>query len=83
MTDYVTAEVEKKYEERKEGFASKADVYSLKEDISSVKGDVQTVKTEIARLETKIAESSTTNTRWVIGLFMALALMIIGLYIRR
>ena len=41
------------------------------------------IKEQGSRLETKIAEAQTASLRWLIGLFISLALMIIGLYIRK
>ena len=41
------------------------------------------LKEQGSRLETKIAETSTGNLRWVFGFFIALALMIIGLYLKK
>ena len=41
------------------------------------------MKEQGSRLETKIAETSTSNLRWVFSFFIALALMIIGLYLKK
>ena len=41
------------------------------------------MKEQNSRLETKIAETSTSNLRWVFSFFIAIALMIIGLYIKK
>lgn len=40
-------------------------------------------KEDIYRLDVKISETKTDLLKWFIGLFIALALMVIGLYIKK
>ena len=39
-------------------------------------------KEDILKLETKLAETKVDIIKWVVGIFFALALMIIGLYLK-
>lgn len=39
-------------------------------------------KEDILKLETKLAETKVDIIKWVVGIFFALAMMIIGLYIK-
>ena len=59
----------------------------LHKDLEILRGDMdkklETLRVEMGRLETKIAETSTSNLRWVFSFFIALALMIIGLYLKK
>ncbi len=52
----------------------------LHKDLEILRGEM---KEQGSRLETKIAETSTSNLRWVFSFFIALALMIIGLYLKK
>ena len=60
---------------------------SLTEFKSNIKEDLlrleMNLKTEIKNLELKIEQTKSDLLKWFIGLFMALALMIIGLYLRK
>ena len=40
-------------------------------------------KEDVSRIEVKIAESKTDSIKWTFSFFMALALMIIGLYFKK
>lgn len=53
---------------------------NVKEDLLRLE---MNVKTEIKNLELKIEQTKSDLLKWFIGLFIALALMIIGLYLNR
>ena len=49
----------------------------------SEKKDTLATKEDILKLETKLAETKVDLIKWVFGFFMALALMVIGLYLKK
>ncbi len=49
----------------------------------STKGDILTLKEDISRLEIKIAETKVDLIKWVFTFFAAIAVMIIGLYLKK
>ena len=75
LTEAIEAVIDQKVEDS----SKKYEVLNRK-DLELIRVEV---KEQGSRLETKIAESQTASLRWLIGLFITLALMIIGLYIKR
>ena len=55
----------------------------FKEDLLKLELKIEQNNTKIEQNSTKIEQSKTEMLRWFIGLFVALALMIIGLYIKK
>jgi hypothetical protein len=66
----------------------------VKEDLSQLDGEIRKLDTEIKKLDAKIdlkvsdlrceiKESKVDTIKWMIGIFLALALMIMGLYIKK
>lgn len=55
------------------GVATKTDLAELKTEL----------KTDIANLRTEMKADKTDTIKWVVGVFIALALMIIGLYFKK
>ena len=53
---------------------------SMKEDFKQLELNIEKIK---STLELKIEQSKSETLKWFIGLFVALALMIIGLYIKK
>ena len=57
-----------------------------KEEVEAATKEIATkdfVAKEIAGLETKMERALKEQTRWMIGIFITLALMIIGLYFKK
>ncbi len=75
LTEAIEAVIDQKVEDS----SKKYEILNRK-DLELIRVEV---KEQGSRLETKIAESQTASLRWLIGLFITLALMIIGLYIKR
>jgi hypothetical protein len=69
IVQFIETRIESKVEEQTKGLATK-------EDIALVKGDIANVKADLLK-------EMSTNTRWMIGILFALAVMIIGLYFRK
>ncbi len=73
LTDYVTQQVETTFEKQKNLLATKADIADLK----------ASTKEDVADLKVRIAEAKSDTIKWVFTFFVTIALMIVGLYIRR
>lgn len=69
LTDYVTQQVETTVEKQKSSLATKDDIAGL--------------KIEIVKLESKIAKAKSDTIKWVFTFFVTIALMIVGLYLRK
>jgi hypothetical protein len=59
----------------------------VKEDFSRLDADIKKLDSKIdlkvSELRTKIKDSKVDTIKWMIGIFIALALMIMGLYIKK
>ena len=56
----------------------------FKQDFKDLEGKLDTkIKDLESKLELKIEQSSNNNLKWFIGMFFALALLIIGIYIKK
>lgn len=71
-------------------FKNESDAVSFVKEIEVVvdnkfenKKDILSTKDDIARIEIKIAESKADMIKWVFAFFATLALMILGLYIKK
>lgn len=60
-----------------------SEVEAVVDNKFDTKKDVLATKEDIAKLELKIVESKTDMIKWVFAFFATLALMIVGLYIKK
>lgn len=68
LTAYIEAKIEKTFVDKTGHLATKEDIADLKEDIANLKVDMENDKTDLLK--------------WTVGLFITLALMVIGLYFK-
>lgn len=80
LVDFVDYKIKENNEDNQKTLATKEDIHLLKEDIHLLKEDIIRVE---GKLETKIEGVRSDIVRWVFGFFVALALMVIGLYFRK
>ena len=69
LVDFVDIKMRENNESNLKTFATKEDISLLKQDI--------------LKLDNKIAETKTDIIKWVFGFFVTLALLIVGLYLRK
>jgi len=84
VIDYFESLTEEKYQQKKDILLTKDDKIELISKIENNKAElISKIESNKAELISKIEASKTDMLKWFFGFFMALVIMIIGLYFKK